>query len=488
MLSKELERIFRQYPGMECAGLGLCLGWSSVMFSGGIWLVEIETSQRIVDLYAFVQLGSVLAAVLGFAFRTKLKTFFWKQSFSLFAGACSSVGTFVCMASYLGYEWGWGSLFFWATVFRVSCLLIGVSQFVLLVRNVMPCGLLSPKRATARIASAFFMSSVFYFVLTGVPLSLARTVLCLTPLFAAACSIPFPYVGGADGLPSIEGHGKPFVRLMIVAVVFFMSLRTIEPFTMQLLPQSSTASLNDMASSALLILAFFLMCFLALTSAAFPFEKAYGVLAGVVVSILVVASALQANPVIPSFLCLFSVNAMCLLYFCILSYIAYQSDIDVLLVFGAGLGCMSLGNEIGNLIGRTLAGLATGSEVYFILCLSLASVCAIASLAIFPAPFMHRLLLPIEEGLDEMMRVEGIDLRGRWMAAAERVSRNSGLSAREEEVFMLIAKGKSTQQVADKLYISPYTVKAHLRSIYSKVGVNSRDALGDLVEAECAKR
>ena len=50
------------------------------------------------------------------------------------------------------------------------------------------------------------------------------------------------------------------------------------------------------------------------------------------------------------------------------------------------------------------------------------------------------------------------------------------LSEREVEVLRLVASGLTDVQVADQLVISPRTVQGHLRSIYSKIQVNSRGA------------
>jgi DNA-binding NarL/FixJ family response regulator len=50
------------------------------------------------------------------------------------------------------------------------------------------------------------------------------------------------------------------------------------------------------------------------------------------------------------------------------------------------------------------------------------------------------------------------------------------LSEREVEVLRLVASGLTDFQVADQLVISPRTVQGHLRSIYSKIQVNSRGA------------
>jgi DNA-binding NarL/FixJ family response regulator len=53
----------------------------------------------------------------------------------------------------------------------------------------------------------------------------------------------------------------------------------------------------------------------------------------------------------------------------------------------------------------------------------------------------------------------------------------NGLTEREVEVLRLVAQGLTDAQVADVLVISPRTVNAHLRSIYSKLGLPSRYAV-----------
>lgn len=50
----------------------------------------------------------------------------------------------------------------------------------------------------------------------------------------------------------------------------------------------------------------------------------------------------------------------------------------------------------------------------------------------------------------------------------------AGLTARESEVVVLLARGLSNQEIAERLVVSTFTVRAHLRSIYGKLGVSSR--------------
>ena len=48
------------------------------------------------------------------------------------------------------------------------------------------------------------------------------------------------------------------------------------------------------------------------------------------------------------------------------------------------------------------------------------------------------------------------------------------LSERELEVLRLLATGLSPAKVAKKLFLSPFTLKAHTQSIYTKLNVHSR--------------
>jgi NarL family two-component system response regulator LiaR len=48
------------------------------------------------------------------------------------------------------------------------------------------------------------------------------------------------------------------------------------------------------------------------------------------------------------------------------------------------------------------------------------------------------------------------------------------LSERERQVLMLVVQGMSNEEIAEKLVISPYTVKNHVSACISKLGANNR--------------
>ncbi|MGV9302274.1 MULTISPECIES: response regulator [unclassified Nonomuraea] len=49
-----------------------------------------------------------------------------------------------------------------------------------------------------------------------------------------------------------------------------------------------------------------------------------------------------------------------------------------------------------------------------------------------------------------------------------------GLTAREQEVLVLIAKGLSNAEIAERLAVSPSTVKNHVTAVFAKIDVSNR--------------
>jgi DNA-binding CsgD family transcriptional regulator len=74
------------------------------------------------------------------------------------------------------------------------------------------------------------------------------------------------------------------------------------------------------------------------------------------------------------------------------------------------------------------------------------------------------------------------ELPGLWRRKCEGVAAAYGLTSRQAEVLMLLAKGRNADYITQELVISLHTAKAHIYNIYQKMGVHSRQDLIDIIE------
>ncbi|MGV8084118.1 MAG: response regulator transcription factor [Coriobacteriia bacterium] len=79
---------------------------------------------------------------------------------------------------------------------------------------------------------------------------------------------------------------------------------------------------------------------------------------------------------------------------------------------------------------------------------------------------------------------ESPPLLGHWRQCCTRVAAEHGLSPREEEVLVLLAKGHSMKHIEETLVITYHTAKSHANHIYKKLDVHSREELIELIERE----
>ena len=71
-------------------------------------------------------------------------------------------------------------------------------------------------------------------------------------------------------------------------------------------------------------------------------------------------------------------------------------------------------------------------------------------------------------------------------AICRQVTQRYGLTAREAEMFDYVSRGYGSTYISKKLFISPSTVRTHVKHVYAKLGVNSREELIALAEGQAA--
>ncbi|MEG8275077.1 helix-turn-helix transcriptional regulator [Streptomyces sp. AHA2] len=76
--------------------------------------------------------------------------------------------------------------------------------------------------------------------------------------------------------------------------------------------------------------------------------------------------------------------------------------------------------------------------------------------------------VPLREQVDALVR------RGRLSHAPEAGDRAGALTAREQDVLRLLARGRSNRQIGEELFISGKTASVHVSNILAKLGASSR--------------
>lgn len=105
-----------------------------------------------------------------------------------------------------------------------------------------------------------------------------------------------------------------------------------------------------------------------------------------------------------------------------------------------------------------------------------------AVVLVFVFSLLHKSRFP-EIGLEEENGAVNAKNKGMWTKRCRALSEKCDLSERQYEVLVLIAQGRSAKYVEQELSISLSTAQTHIRNIYRKVGVHSRQELLDEIES-----
>lgn len=108
---------------------------------------------------------------------------------------------------------------------------------------------------------------------------------------------------------------------------------------------------------------------------------------------------------------------------------------------------------------------------------------AIAVCYCFAAAFLHKARFP-EVGMEDAEKGSAAEsnAKGMWKKRCRALGEECGLSDRQFEVLVLMSQGRNAKYIEQALTISLSTAQTHIRNIYRKTGVHSRQELLDLIE------
>ncbi|WP_302962928.1 response regulator transcription factor [uncultured Adlercreutzia sp.] len=154
--------------------------------------------------------------------------------------------------------------------------------------------------------------------------------------------------------------------------------------------------------------------------------------------------------------------------------LAKQGKVPAVLGVGLLNGAVQLGVLVGNIGGEACvaAGVSLTTVGLLLVCL--------VSFAGIVAPSGK----PIEDG-EQLSGTNAVERA--LMEGCLRLQERFSLSDRETEIAFLLAQGRSRPYIREKLFISKNTVATHIKHIYQKLDIHSKEDLIDLVTAAASQ-
>ncbi|MGN0038165.1 MAG: helix-turn-helix transcriptional regulator [Coriobacteriales bacterium] len=165
---------------------------------------------------------------------------------------------------------------------------------------------------------------------------------------------------------------------------------------------------------------------------------------------------------------------------------SYKTSVSFMRTCGFGWGLGISGSILGWLAGSFLA--SWGADKLVIEGIAIAAVCIVALFLVSEKRLESMLSVPIENAdfvlpADPQVPVPE-EKRPAFRERCDAICEHYRLTAREVEIFRLMARGIETRIIAERCCISYNTARTHIRNIYGKLGVHSHQEFSALVSSD----
>lgn len=517
--------IEEQWPALKLVGFGFYYAWIWISYNSNVLVSPAAAYDLPPDTISQTYLASTLALAVALVALSLLRRFTERLMASngavaliALAVGAATVGTYA--SSSLGAE---GNLLLLA-----SGALTGLGTSVVVLRFGIIYGKVPAHDAVMYTAASFVFACMIYFVAIGLPDPVGMGFTALLPLMAVLSTLTNAEFASESALPSRPSRAPLkafFVRLLIAVAVFSVVVGVSRGFAV---PHSQVACMNEEGAIVVFgtgVVAAALFLVVGLLGRRFDVSRMYYPIIMVVAACILVTPLVGGTGFGSQFITI-GYNCFVLVIWCLLAYVAYSSPLSSIVVFGLGRGASALGTTLGWMVGLALVR-AHGEST---LSLEVVSVAMVFALLVVSMLVLNDRLIgealrygagtERREGPSDVAKVspateegEGTDREsaagedgecasetvlagaaastaaevrrpGRYQARCRAVAERCGLTARERDVFDLLVRGRSIDYIAQNLTISFNTAKSHIRHIYVKTDVHSRQELLDLIDRE----
>lgn len=170
-----------------------------------------------------------------------------------------------------------------------------------------------------------------------------------------------------------------------------------------------------------------------------------------------------------------------MLVFLLVAALGVRNPVGALPVALFMSGANSLGSVVGAQLGLAANALLASDVGVFALLLAAVTFAFVAYNVLMPDAFdLDRTVRGVEAVVEPQPAPVSVDALAQ---ASARVAAERGLTPREAQTLELLAHGRNTQAIMERMVVSRSTAKTHVRNVYAKLGVHSQQELIDLVEA-----
>lgn len=174
-----------------------------------------------------------------------------------------------------------------------------------------------------------------------------------------------------------------------------------------------------------------------------------------------------------------SLYSVCIL--CMLVTLSQRNPLNALSVFGWANGVGGLGTTLGALMGTTGNALLAANNGEAVPYLIIGFAILLAGYVLFGLRnySVSAQIFTVEPAPSVASAAHDEET---FDAHCHRIAHLYDLTPREEETFVMLARGRNREYIENALQVSRNTVKAHVKHVYAKLGIHSHQELLDLVE------
>ncbi len=458
-----------------------CVFWSSLFYSEtgsflpeGSMLISIFVGDMLEPLWVISLAANVLT--IGFLLllthiRNPLSSV---RGFPWCAAALTTVGTLAI--SHLLFFLAVGRVL--ASIYFAGSVLTGIGSGMIVVLWAERLFSYGSQETVNYSVVSVVMAAIAYLILQVFPEDLTQIVVALMPIVSMGCFISSKKQSRLHsqllGKVNVRIRERPPIRMIVVAIFFGLSFGAMKGLIVPV--GTELIQLRDLLNILAIVIGT-LAVFLTTTVYRMDFDHlTYQVALPLMAAGFLFLPLQEPWNVIGTAVHQLGYQYFYIVFWALWSALSLREGIPTGWMGCWGLFSIQFGQFVGSAVAAAVLGLI--GNAFQMAMLSLFIVFFILIIALFvigsgSTSTGWGFVQPIEENGNDTDQFE---------QKVSRLAHEHNLSPREEEVFLLLAKGRNRAYIRNEFLIGNETVKSHVKNIYRKLGVHSQQELIDLVE------